>query len=73
MSEDDAALLADLNTERTALTRELLTDPEAGKEIINGSSFGASLTMTKAQRLEFWFLCFRHSKVSLVFYLFLAA
>lgn len=54
---DDLTLLADLKTERTALARELLTNPESGTEITSGSGNGTSFTgqtaFTKSERLAF--------------------
>lgn len=57
VAQDDTQLLEDIKAERATLVRELATDPEVGKEVINGSgngtSFAASITMTKHERLEF--------------------
>lgn len=53
----DGTLEATLTTERNALAAELLTNDEAGTEIVsgsgNGTSFTGQISMTKAERLEF--------------------
>lgn len=53
----DPTLETTLTTERNALAAELLTNTEAGAEIVsgsgNGTSFSAQIAMTKAERLEF--------------------
>jgi len=53
----DNTLLATFTTERNELVMELATNPEASRELTsgsgNGTSFTASVSMTKGQRLEF--------------------
>jgi len=54
---DGGVIQGILTTERNALVLEIIQNPEAGKEIISGSgngvSMNASISYTKADRMQF--------------------
>lgn len=55
--DDGGVIQGKLTTERNALVNEIIDNPEAGKEIISGSSNGVSMnatvSYTKSERLQF--------------------
>ena len=54
--EADSGLVAEVTSERAKLAREIMLNPEAGKEIFSGggnrTNFSAQITLTKLDRLN---------------------